>query len=271
MRQDFTSATTWPGSFGEASAVGETDLLRVEGRFPSSWAQGRAVFGGAVAGVCLRAGRALVSPEHALLSVDTLFFAPVQPEAPVALEARVVRRGKSVTNLDVTLAQQGRVCARVTPIYGVARPSRIAVAQAPRKLPPLEGTPLPHIEGVTPTFIQHFELTWAIGSYPFTGASEAVLGGWCKHRGDDEGEAALVALIDAWPVPVLPLLSAPAPASSVRWTAYLVDAARYDGKQPCFYEARVLAARDGHASALAHLYDAQGELIAWSDQLVAYF
>ena len=39
---------------------------------------------------------------------------------------------------------------------------------------------LPYIPGMVPVFTKHLDFRWALGAIPFSGASEAVIGGWCK-------------------------------------------------------------------------------------------
>lgn len=53
-----------------------------------------------------------------------------------------------------------------------------------------------------------------------------------------------MALIDAWPPPVLVLMTTPSAASTVRWSVHLIDPSRFDP---------------------------DGGVIAFSEQLVAYF
>jgi len=86
---------------------------------------------------------------------------------------------------------------------------------------------------------------------------------------------ALLALIDAWPAPVLPTLRAFAPASTVRWTVQLLDAAAaagdVDGCAWHHVRADTVAAADGFATVVGTLSAADGRPLAWSEQLVAVF
>jgi acyl-CoA thioesterase len=263
MVEDFDSIISWPLAHADG-------IVLAEGSYPMSWAQGRAVFGGAITGTCVRAARALV-PDRTPLTIDCTFLGPVVGGQSAALEARVLRAGKHMTTVEVTLAQGGHACTRTLVSFGVPRASKVALELPHRIVPPLGKDPLPHIEGVTPTFVQHFELTWAVGAYPFTGAREPGLGGHCKHRTRATGIDALVGLLDAWPAPVLPVLTGPAMASTVRWAAHLTAPERFDPLARCFFEARVISARDGYATTLGHLYDGGGQPIAWMEQLVAFF
>jgi acyl-CoA thioesterase len=126
----------------------------------------------------------------------------------------------------------------------------------------------------TPTFTQHFASRWTIGQAPFSWAREAELGGWCRFR-EDQGladEEIVLALVDAWPAPVLPLLREPAPASSVTWPVGLfeVDAtARADDWW--FFHGQTAGAADGHAHSTGMLWTPSGAAAAVSQQLVAVF
>ena len=75
----------------------------------------------------------------------------------------------------------------------------------------------------------------------------------------------------AWPAPVLPLMNAPAPASTVTWMVDIVGA--IDGEPDAWWRfaADTVAANGGHASVEARLWGSDGALVAVSRQLVAEF
>ena len=257
---DFETVTSWP-------ARGAT----AEGSYPRSWAQGRATFGGAVAATAYRLASTLVDKARRPLTVDCAFFGPVAAEVRATCEARVLREGKYVTSVESTIAQAGQLCARTLVSFGLPRASGIVIDEPPRVLPARTAEPVPHLEGLTPTFLQHFELTWMQGAYPFTGAKEHGIAGYCRHRTRANGVEAVLGLLDAWPGPMLPLLDGPGVASTVRWAAHLSDLATFDPHAYTYFDSRVVAAHDGYASTIGHLYDARGRAIAWSEQLVAFF
>ena len=133
---------------------------------------------------------------------------------------------------------------------------------------------LPYIEGVTPAFTRAFAFRWTDGAYPFSGAEQAGLGGWCRHR-DDPGPdpyVALVGLLDAWPSPVVSMFRRPGPASSVTWSSLFYEVpAAIDAHQWWWYGSEAVAAGHGYAGFRASLYGPSGRLAATVEQLVAVF
>ena len=256
--------TKWQGTRTGERAV-------CEGSYPQTWAQGRATFGGAIAATAYRLARSLVEPTRRALSVDCAFLGPVVPESPARCEAHVLRHGKYLTTVEATMSQGGQVCARTLTTLGLPRASDIAIAPPPRVLVPRTGEPVPHLEGVTPTFLQHFELTWMEGAYPYSGATEAGIGGYCRHRTEATGVEALLGLVDAWPGPMLPLMAGPGVASTVRWAAHFADLSTFDPHEHTYFDSSVVMARDGYATTEGHLYDHHGRALVWTEQLVAFF
>ena len=207
-------------------------------------------------------------------TVTTTFEKPTEIGV---IEGRCVihHHGKRVISGEVLLMQDDVVRTRVHILFGAARPSELSVA-APVSAPCIDINAvqaLPYIEGVTPSFTRYIDFRWAEGPFPFAGDSASAfksVGRW-RERGEQALEETL-AILDAWPAAVLCLANRPIPASTVTWTAHLYP--RPDDMDPdAFFwlEASTLSAQDGYATAVARLHDSKGRLIAWGEQLVAYF
>ena len=261
-------------SFADQLAWIRADEQRWEGTFDPSWAQGRATFGGVQTALALQAMAALVPPERRARAVTTTFLGPVSP-APAALEARVLRAGRALTSATAELWQGGSLRATFSASFGEDRPSAVQVQPDRRPaVPPPDAAPeQPYLDGVTPTFTQHFAYRWTHDSYPFTGSDTAVVGGWVRHRTAAPWVAgAAVGLLDAWPAPVLPLLRGPAPASTASWTAYLIDLpAAVSPEDWWWFEADARWAGGGYATTQGRLFAPDGRLAAHMEQLVVVF
>jgi acyl-CoA thioesterase len=84
--------------------------------------------------------------------------------------------------------------------------------------------------------------------------------------------ADLLALVDSWPPTVLPVLAAPAPASSMTWTVeFMPDAVSGSGQQWWQYLAQSEFAAEGYVHSRARLWDETGKLVAISRQTVTVF
>jgi len=238
-----------------------------------SWAQGRATFGGVVTGAALKAMRTLVGQERLPRAAQTQFYGPVGP-APVTLRAEVVRAGRALTAVEAHVYQGGKRRASVQASFGAARDSGLVVVPPPhpQMLPAEDTIELPFLPGVTPAFTQHFAYRWEGGRYPFSGASEPVTSGWCKHRQpSDDPYVDIVGLLDAWPAPLLTMADRPVPASTVSWTASFVDVSTSAADGWWYFRADPVHSARGYATTRGHLYAPDGRLAAHMEQLVVIF
>lgn len=246
--------------------------------FHRGWAQGRATFGGVVAAAALTALRERVGrdPSRPLRTLTATFAGPVEPDVAATCRASVLREGRAVTLAEARIEQKGQPRFTATAVFGAARQSviRIEPPPPPDVAPPDDVGEMPFHEGVTPEFIRGFSLRFALGNPPFVGGGEPHIGGWCRFR-RDEGPAdaeALLSLVDAWPAPVLPLMTVPAPASSITWSIdLLADATDRRADGWWLYEAKAVAAAEGYVQANAWLWDADGRAVARSTQTVAIY
>lgn len=249
---------------------------RWTGDMPADWAQGRASFGGLSTGVALTALREIMPADRQLRSLLTDFVAPVAP-GKVEVEARVLRSGRAIAHGEVRLHSQGKLAGVLLAAYGLRRDSPLALAGQPRpqRLPPEEFPAFPYLEGITPAFTRAFSYRWTSDHLPFSGVDQASLHGWVRLRQADRiDERGVLALIDSWPAPVLPLMKAPAPASTVTWTVDLVGQVPADGWPGdgwFHFEGEALAAADGYATVQGRIWSPDGQLVATSRQLVAEF
>ena len=241
----------------------------------ADWAQGRATYGGLVAALMLQGMQSHVDAERLLRSVQVTFVAPAAPqEAQLCVET--LRVGGSVTLMSARLVQAGLVCATATASFGAPRVSTIHIPGVPRPevVAPEQLRPTPYIPGVVPTFLQHLDMRWASGNLPLSGAKEPDFSGWLKFRelAARWSDVWMIGLLDAWPAGVLPMLSKPAPASSLSWAVDLVtpgEAVPPDGWW--FYEVQTQGAADGYTQADARLWLPDGRLAAVSRQTSAVF
>ncbi len=237
--------------------------------------QGRGSYGGLVAAGGLRALKGLCADDRVPRSVHTSFFGPVG-EQPIEARGQVVRRGRFLTHARVDVMQGDGVAAQVTATFADGRDSGVAVdgPTRPQRPGPDGLVDMPYVEGLTPTFTQHFAYRWTEGTMPFSGGTEPRLGGWCRHRTDPgpDRHAAVLGVLDAWPAPVVPLMKRPGPASSVTWTTTFFDVpAVFDPEQWWWLGSEALHARDGYAGTRALLYAPDGSLVASMEQLVVIF
>ena len=244
----------------------------------ADWGQGRATFGGLMVALQYEAMRAQVPVERAVRSLAVTFVGPAEPGVPISFEVEVLREGKAVSQVLGRAMQNGQVVTLVQGSFGAARESVVSVEGLPApEMKALQECPLlPYIKGITPEFMRHLSMGWAVGALPFTGKGSREMGGWVRFAGEvkDEPltEAHLLALVDAWPPALLPLLSKPTAGSTLTWTIEFVQPLPpVSTLEWCKYLAVIEHARDGYGHVAANLWAPGGELIAISRQTVAIF
>ena len=245
---------------------------------PADWAQGRASFGGLMVALQYEAMRAHIAPERALRSLAVTFVGPAEPGVPIRFEVEVLREGKAVSQVLGRAVQNGQVVTLVQGSFGGPRESVVKVESLPA--PEMKAweacTALPYIKGVTPEFMRHMSMRWAVGAWPFTGNQSREMGGWVQFNGDVDDEPLtethLLALVDAWPPALLPHLRTPAAGSTLTWTVeFIQPLPAVSTLQWCKYLAVIEHARDGYGHVAANLWSPEGELIAISRQTVVVF
>ena len=272
-------------NFGEV-----LDSLRRDGEgwavvIPRAWSNGRTVFGGLQVALSVRAMRGALNEALGdgkgdisalpLRSLQTTFVAPVSAGTPVALRAEFLRSGRSATHARCDLLQDGKVACATVAIFGAPRPSRITL-DIPR--PDVQADPeslpdMPYIPGITPEFMRHLQLRWAIGRTPYSGHDEPHSTIFARLR--DSGcsaEDTLIALADSIPTPALSMLDKPAPATSINWMLELIgDPALLDRDQWSLIGTDVRAGADGYLSQTSILWGPSGHAFSVSHQSVAIF
>ncbi|HCW90288.1 MAG TPA: acyl-CoA thioesterase II [Marinobacter sp.] len=244
---------------------------------PESWAQGRASFGGVVAGLVFDRMQRQVAPGRPMRALQVSFVGPVVPGKPMTVTSELLREGKSASQTLGRISQGDATCVVATANFGADRESVVQVSgryPAPDFKAPEDSQPIPQVPGVTPPFTQHIEARWAVGSVPFTGCDSLQMGGWMRFTETPESisDAHLVALVDAWPPAVLPMLRKPAPASTLSWSLdVLHPRPEIRPGEWLMYLATVDQAEAGYGHTQAQIWNKKGELVALSRQTVTVF
>lgn len=244
-------------------------------RVPADWLQGRAIYGGLTAALCLQA-----TYEHhgvdlpPLRSAQLSFIGPAGPD--VAIRPTIVRRGKSTAFITADMLSDDKIAARATFCFGKARDSKIAhdVLAAPQVAAPQDcDSFFGRATSLAPNFAQHFEARLAGGSMPVSGAEDAHYTVWLRHR-DNEVDPVIVglaALADALPPAAMASFTEPAPVSSMTWLFDVLSdtPATRDG----WWLSRSVAEHSSHgySSQAMMVWNADGAPILVGRQNVAIF
>ncbi len=249
-------------------------ILQHNDTVPEEWSQGRTAYGGLLGAIGMAALREVVPADRQPRSLFVQFLGPIPPGQNFDVVTEILSSGKSMTVAKVTIAVEGRPSFLQVVTYAVARESvaQVTPPSAPEWPAPETLQALPFLPKITPNFTQAFAYRWAEGPMPFSGSSESHFGGYFAYKGEPgPAEVALVGMLDAWPPAVLPMLKGPAPASTVSWSAHLLEVPLVRAEEWWSYRARTAAAGSGTATTQAKLYAPDGRLVALSEQLVAVY
>ena len=257
---------------------------QTEYTLPNDWGQGRAGFGGLVAGMMIAAMRREVPAERVLLSMSCTFVGPVMLDVPFTIHTSVLRNGKNAMQLEARIVQDdGKGNLHPTIViasFGALRPSKAELSSPPApSVPSPEALPaLPFIPNIIPNFAQHVDMRWAFGALPYSGQGTHEMGGWWRWKDcvseqiePELFEAHRVALTDAWPPAILPLIKQPAPASSMTWMLQFAQPVPAFDNSWHLYRATVAQAAHGYGLTHAEIWNNHGQLVAVSSQLVSVF
>jgi acyl-CoA thioesterase len=240
---------------------------------PDDWTQGRTTFGGLLAAIALRA-LAPIAPDRPLRSFAMSCMAPAGAGS-LQVATEVLRSGKSLVHARATLSQGGVQCATLLAGFGARRASKLDFAgrAADSGAAPESLVRLPYIESAMPKFTRHFDYRLMPATDPALAGAGGHLGGYVRSLDASRFDVALIAaLIDSFPAPILTMLKAPAPVSTATWMVNFTHAQTSQRVADfCRLEADTQSVGEGYGSVEARLWDAQGRLLALSQQLVVEF
>ncbi len=250
-------------------------------KIDDSWAQGRSIFGGLSAALVLAHIEAQIEESTGLTDKDlrTLnvhFCGAITADENCEFKYEILSQGKSIYQIQGQLIQDGQVKTQVLACFGLQRNSSIHISHA--KLETVkaasDGIKFPFIEGLTPNFVQNIDVRATSKNFPFSGSANMQVNGYMRFEEAPTvfNDAAILALIDAWPPAILPMLKKPAPASTVTWNIEFVQP-RNELKQDdyLYYQCDVVQADLGYGHTEAKIFHPNGELVALSRQLVVVY
>jgi acyl-CoA thioesterase len=255
------------------------DLVKqdVEFSVTEDWGQGRSTFGGLAAALVLeKISGTPAANQKGLQTLAVNFCGPLTANIPFRFRCETLSEGKSVVQIQGQLIQAGQIKTQVIACYGALRKSTIDIqhSHASPQGAIEKAMHLPFIPGITPNFVQHIDSHMLSKSIPFTGVDTTEVTGWMKFKQEPKlfNEAAIVALIDAWPPAVLQLLKEPAPASTITWNMEFVQPApELKPNDTLFYDCQVIQASNGYAHTEAKVFHPNGELLVLSRQMVGVY
>jgi acyl-CoA thioesterase len=237
------------------------------------WMQGRTLYGGISAALCLRAVRLAFPDLPPLRSALIAFAGPSAGD--VHIRPTMLRQGKSAAFVTADLTSEAGFGVHATFCFGASRVSakRQVLLEIPNLPTPEEVyRPIPK-DRVLPHFTDHFDMRVAKGALPISGATDADICWWLKalDSHEDFAEATLLALADAPPPAALSLFDSFTPLSTMTW---MVDFLSDQHTSPDGWYAANLkseAIADGYSAQNSYLWASDGKPLLACRQTVALF
>lgn len=214
-----------------------------------------------------------LSGDRPVRSAQVAFVGPVSGHTIAT--PTLLREGKNTAFVSVRLAAEEGVVAEAIFAFGSPRASSLDFEHLPPPdVPPPEAVtsffPSPDR---SPTFARQFDMLLAAGSRPMSGASDADMSLWMRHRdtGAPSDAVALLALADAPPPAAMSLFTQPGRISSMTWMAeFLTDTIETEDR---WFLARHIAqtARDGYSSQSMTIWNRAGKPVMIGRQSIAVF
>lgn len=239
---------------------------------PDSWMQGRTTYGGLTAALCLEAAMS-TSGGRPIRSAQIAFVGPVSGD--VQCTATLLREGKNTVFTSVRMIGETGVAAEAIFAFGAHRESSLNFAHlpAPEVTAPDETASFFGDSPKRPAFTRNFNIRLAKGKPPMSGAPDADMSLWMRHKDGAVAPDALsvLALADAPPPAALAMLTGPARISSMTWMAeFLTDDIQ---TEQGWFLARHVAdtSKDGYNSQAMTLWNTSGQPIMIGRQTIAVF
>ncbi|MCQ8895216.1 thioesterase family protein [Limnobacter humi] len=239
------------------------------------WAQGRTMFGGFLSALAVVAMRDTLGLDMPLRALQTNFVGPVAV-GEVHYKTRLLRQGKSVSQVHCEIYSDDTLAGLVVGVFGAARETQLPLRTPTRTPLPkaVDDIPaLPFIPKITPNFLQHVEMRWAVGSIPYMGNPFWESGIYIRAK--DAGispEVLIVMLSDGPPTPCLSHFKGPVMASSVSWSLELPPLPAGNLEEGWFQiDMETTAGSDGYVNQSAKLWTPSGQLASLGYQVVAVY
>jgi len=256
-----------------------TDIMiaaRQGGTVPidDSWRQGRAIFGGMGASVALEAASRDLDPDLPLRSVMTSFVAP-PGDGDIHTESRLLRAGKSVTQVEGAMVQDGAVLTKVQAAFGADRAvTKSWDTTASSDIPSRDGfDDIPFQPGLMPSFLQYFQVRWVTLPPAFYDPSDTSQM-WVRLRDPEvktHPNAWMLSVCDMPPPIIMLHYDGLIRSSSLSWSLEFVQPPNTIDSDWFFLDYRLDSAAHGYSQQSGRIFDEHGRLVAYSRQCMVYF
>ncbi len=235
------------------------------------WRQGRTLYGGLSAALCVECAGRSVSELAPLRSAQFSFIGPAVGELRIV--PSVLRRGKTAVFIAVDLFGESGLAVRATLCFGAARASALKYSKIPvPEVPGPEASEPFFADHSAYAFAKHFDSRLASGERPFSGSKVPEFTQWLRHKdmAAPDSAAALIALADVPPAAVA-LFSEQLPVSTMTWMADILTDFPIGDEGWRLVAARADTVLAGYSSQLLNIWNPAGKPLLASRQYIAVF
>jgi acyl-CoA thioesterase len=263
--------TQTAGGFAAATAVRALGGGRHEATIDPGWSTPRGANGGYLAAIVLRALAAEVGDEKAPRSLTCHFLAP-PVIGDLEISVTTERAGRAVTTLSARATQGGETSVLAVAAFGVSLDSALDYADlAMPEVPAAEDVDVWPVHPKAPPIAHCMEARPVLGPTAFSGADEAVTGGWIRTRDPYPADAfAICQYTDAWVPAPFARLDGPTGAPTLDLTVHFrrpLPLAGVDPLAPVLLQVTSTTSADGYFEEDTAIWAPDGSLLAQSRQL----
>lgn len=238
---------------------------------PPDWMQGRTLYGGISAALCLAHVRDRNRDLPPLRSAQLAFVGPAGGD--VTVTSRILRQGRSATFVVSDLTSAAGHGTHALFCFGASRPSayRLPGTAAPQ-VPGPDLAP-DHFAGGGPAFKQHFDTRLVGGARPVSGSTRADVILWLRplDEATQPFEALLLAMADVPPPAAMSLFTAPAPISTMTWMVEVLAPGHRSADGWYLLRSTAETTADGYSAQAMALWASDGVQLVAGRQSVALF
>lgn len=227
--------------------------------------------GGYLAAIVVRAAEAQVADPSRHFRSMTLHYLRPPGVGPLEVELAIERSGRTLSTFTARVRQEGETCVLAIGALAADFGAGIAFSEAMPQVEPASSIePWPVVKEM-PSVAHRVEMRPAMGGDPFSGADEALTGGWIGLREPHAYDAALLAFMtDVWLPASFTRVTSPVAVPTIDLTVHFRNpqaALETSADEPVLGVFRSRFAADSFVEEDAEIWSPSGELLAQARQL----
>ncbi len=195
--------------------------------------------------------------------------------APVEIETKIIRQGRSLTSRIAYMKQDDKLIAQASASFSLSHQETLSLASKsmPEVAPPDQCDPMPAMLPIH----GNYQMRPAFGAFPFTNGAVPVSGGWTALNEPPEQlwPETLAAISDAWPPALFSIMKQEDFQSSrgmptIELSIYFIAPQNYaaiNGHDPVLARFETREAYEGFFTEDGDIWSQQGQLLARARQI----